>query len=112
MLKGYAKILGSAEGSRSNIEERGLLIGEGASISQLPDMSVECSNIASATHSASTSPMDGEQLFYLMSRGLGPDKAREMFISGFIERYLSNVGNSKVKDVVKSIMKIEGMHEA
>lgn len=38
-------------------------------------------------HEATVSKIDEEKLFYLMSRGLTEDKARELLIMGFIERF-------------------------
>jgi len=36
-------------------------------------------------HEASVSKVEEEQLFYLMSRGLGEEEATSMVVSGFIE---------------------------
>ena len=38
-------------------------------------------------HEATVSKIDEEKLFYLMSRGLTEDKAKELLIMGFIERF-------------------------
>ncbi|HLC72976.1 MAG TPA: SufD family Fe-S cluster assembly protein, partial [Candidatus Nanoarchaeia archaeon] len=36
-------------------------------------------------HEATVSKIGDEQLFYLMSRGLSEEQARQMIVSGFIE---------------------------
>lgn len=38
-------------------------------------------------HEATVSKIDEEKLFYLMSRGLSEDKARELLMMGFIDRF-------------------------
>ena len=38
-------------------------------------------------HEATVSKIDEEKLFYLMSRGLTIDKAKELLIMGFIDRF-------------------------
>lgn len=38
-------------------------------------------------HEASVSKIDEDQLFYLMSRGLSEEKAKELLIMGFIDRF-------------------------
>jgi Fe-S cluster assembly protein SufB len=52
----------------------------------IPDNSVynDSSNI---NHEATVSKISEEKLFYLMSRGLNEEKAKELFIMGFIDRF-------------------------
>ena len=38
-------------------------------------------------HEATVSKIDKEKLFYLMSRGLSEEKAKELLIMGFIDRF-------------------------
>ena len=40
-----------------------------------------------ASHGASIGAIDDEELYYLMSRGLTEDKAKELLIMGFIDRF-------------------------
>lgn len=109
-LKGYAKIEKYAKGAFSNISQRGILLSEASHIDALPDMSIDYSDQVTATHSAATSPIDKEALFYLMSRGLSDAASRKMFISSFILKYLSNIKDPAVKEIVSSVIigRVEG----
>ena len=73
-------------------------------------MSIDYSDQVTATHSAATSPIDKEALFYLMSRGLSDAASRKMFISSFILKYLSNIKDPAVKEIVSSVIigRVEG----
>ena len=42
-------------------------------------------------HEATVSKLDFEKLFYLMSRGLDEDKAKELLIIGFIDEFRENL---------------------
>ncbi len=110
LLKGYAKIEKYAKGAFSNISQRGILLSEASHIDALPDMSIDYSDQVSATHSAATSPIDKEALFYLMSRGLSDSSSRKMFVSSFILKYLGSIKDPAVKEIVSSaiISRTEG----
>ncbi len=103
-LKGYAKIEKYTKGAFSNINQRGIIISEKAHIDALPDMSIDYSDQVSATHSAATSPIDKEVLFYISSRGIEDAEARKMFVASFISKYLSNIENPHAKEIASSIM--------
>ena len=80
------------------------MLSKDAHIDALPDMAIDYSNEVKATHSASTSPIDKEVLFYLASRGIEEDSARRYFITAFIAKYLSNIDNGVASEVAMSIM--------
>lgn len=109
-LKGYAKIEKWTKGSFSNINQRGIILNEKAHIDALPDMSIDYSDQVSATHSAATSPIDKEILFYMTARGIEELAARKMFVASFISKYLSNIMNPHANEIASSIMlsRIEG----
>ena len=104
VFKGYANVAKGASDSVSNIEERGLVVDAGAKMQSLPDMSIACRDVALASHSAATAPVDPELLFYLNSRGIDSETARRMLIASFLSKYLADVGNDIVKEVAVSIL--------
>ncbi len=104
ILKGYAKVARNTRGSYSNVEEKGLVMDPDSRIQPLPDMSIDCKDVAFASHSASTAPVDKEALFYLMSRGIDETKAKRIFVASFISKYLADIENDIVKEVAISIL--------
>lgn len=104
MLKGYAKVVNGAKGCFSKITERGILLSMDAHVDALPDMSIDYSNEVKAAHSAATAPLDKEAMFYLMSRGLEEERARKVFITAFIAKYLSNMRSGIASEVAMSLM--------
>jgi Fe-S cluster assembly protein SufD len=104
MLKGYAKVDKGTKGCVSKITERGILLSKDAHVDALPDMSIDYSNEVKATHSAATSPIDRESLFYLETRGLEEKQARKMFITAFLGKYVSNMSSGVAHEVAMSVM--------
>jgi len=104
MLKGYAKVATGTKGCFSRITERGILLSKDAHVDALPDMSIDYSNEVKATHSAATSPIDPESLFYLQSRGLSEQQSRKVFISAFLSKYVTNMSDGVAHELAMSIM--------
>ena len=104
MLKGYAKVSHGAKGADSKIAERGILLSPDAHIDALPDMAIDYSNEVKATHSASTSPIDLESLFYLTSRGLDEEKAKKIIVTAFMAKYISRMEDPNMREIAMSIM--------
>jgi Fe-S cluster assembly scaffold protein SufB len=104
ILKGYAKVEKNTKGSYSNVEEKGLVMDPDARIQPLPDMSIDCKDVAFASHSAATAPVDKEALFYLMSRGIDEAKAKRIFVASFLSKYLADIENNIVKEIAISIL--------
>ncbi len=104
MLKGFAKVADKTRGSNSKITEKGVLLSKDAHIDALPDLSIDYSNEVKAAHSASTSPIDPEILFYLTSRGIAEERAKKLYISAFIAKYVSSIENPFMREVAMSIL--------
>ncbi len=110
MLKGFAKVENGTKGCLSRITERGILLSKDAHIDALPDMSIDYSDEVKATHSAATSPIDEDALFYLQSRGLEEKVAKRMFIIAFVSKYVSKMNDGISSEIAMSIIldRLEG----
>ncbi|SDQ28050.1 Iron-regulated ABC transporter membrane component SufB [Virgibacillus subterraneus] len=75
-----------ASGARSNIECDTLIMDNESTSDTIPYNEINNDNI-SLEHEAKVSKVSEEQLFYLMSRGLGEEEATEMIVMGFIEPF-------------------------
>ncbi|CAD2073302.1 Fe-S cluster assembly protein SufB [Phocicoccus pinnipedialis] len=75
-----------ADGAKSTIECDTLIMDKQSTSDTIPYNEVFNSNI-SLEHEARVSKVSEEQLFYLMSRGIGEIEATEMIVMGFIEPF-------------------------
>ncbi|CAD2072794.1 FeS cluster assembly protein SufB [Phocicoccus schoeneichii] len=75
-----------ADGAKSTIECDTLIMDKESTSDTIPYNEVFNSNI-SLEHEARVSKVSEEQLFYLMSRGIGEIEATEMIVMGFIEPF-------------------------
>ncbi len=82
--RGLLSIKPSAKNAKSSVKCDALMIDNESQSNTYPYMDVKESG-AEVAHEATVGKISEEQLFYLMSRGLGEDSATQMIVSGFIE---------------------------
>ena len=75
-----------ADGAKATIECDTLILDNESTSDTIPYNEVFNDNI-SLEHEAKVSKISEEQLFYLMSRGLGEQEASEMIVMGFLEPF-------------------------
>jgi Fe-S cluster assembly protein SufB len=82
--RGLIQIYPDMKGCKSHVNCDALLLNEESRSDTYPYMEIEEDDVA-VTHEATVSKIGEEQLFYLMSRGIGEIEARAMIVRGFIE---------------------------
>lgn len=80
--RGLVKVSPKAKGARNYSQCDSMLIGDNAQANTFPYIQVE-NDTAKVEHEASTSKIGEDQLFYFSQRGISPEDAVSMMISGF-----------------------------
>lgn len=84
--RGTVRITKGAEHSKSIIKCDTILVDGLSKSDTIPKNIVE-NDTSDINHEASVSKISQDKLFYLMSRGLNEEKAKELIIMGFIDRF-------------------------
>ena len=84
--RGKVRITKDAINSKSIVKCDTIILDEESRSDTIPVNLVE-NNSSNINHEATVSKIDKDKLFYLMSRGLTEDKAKELLIMGFIDRF-------------------------
>lgn len=84
--RGKVRIAKTAVNSSAMVKCDTLILDSKSKSDTFPDNSVENSN-SSIIHEATVSKISEDNIFYLMSRGIPKEKAIELIILGFIERF-------------------------
>lgn len=82
--RGLVQVLEGAHGSKSTVKCDALLVDDISRSDTYPYVDVRVDDVAMG-HEATVSKVSEDQLFYLMSRGLGEDEAMAMIVRGFVE---------------------------
>jgi len=73
-----------------------LLLSKRAQIDTKPELEIYNDDVQCA-HGATVGQLDEEQLFYLLSRGIAEDEARNLLITAFAERVLMSINNNTLR---------------
>ena len=84
--RGKVRITKDAINSKSIVKCDTILIDDESRSDTVPINIVE-NNSSNINHEATVSKISKEKLFYLMSRGINEEKAKELLIMGFIDRF-------------------------
>lgn len=97
-----------AIGSRSKVECDTMIL-DGLSRSDTIPTNITSNSSSSIEHEAVVSKISERQIFYLMSRGLSRDKARETIIMGFVEPFAKEIPMEYAVELNQLIsMELEG----
>ncbi|MBD67151.1 MAG: Fe-S cluster assembly protein SufB [Halobacteriovoraceae bacterium] len=107
IYRGEVKILPSATGARNFSQCDSMLIGDKCEANTFPYIDVK-NPTAVMEHEASTSKISADQLFYLQSRGIEPEKAVSLIVNGFCKDVFKTLPLEFSVEAVKLIeMKLE-----
>ncbi len=84
--RGAVKIFKEAHDSKSVVKCDTIIIDENSKSDTIP-INLITNESSYIEHEASVSKISQDKLFYLMSRGIGEEKAKELIIMGFIDRF-------------------------
>lgn len=79
---------------------RNLILSDGARADSVPNLEIETGDIAGAGHASSTGRFDEEHLFYLMSRGIPEDIARQLVVRGFFNEVIQKIKVPEIEEVL------------
>ena len=84
--RGMVKITKNAQNSNSTVKCDTIIIDDDSKSDTIPTNLIE-NNSSYIEHEATVAKISKEKLFYLMSRGITEEKAKELIIMGFIDRF-------------------------
>lgn len=97
------EVLGQARGASSMQSLRGLLAsqGGGPEIDLRPQLEIHTDEVR-ASHGATTGALDEQTLFYLLSRGIEPETARQLLEWAFLEEAISRINDADLRRVAEA----------
>ena len=84
--RGLVKISKKAKNSTSTVKCDTIIIDDDSKSDTIPTNLVH-NNSSSINHEATVAKISKDKLFYLMSRGIDEERAKELIIMGFIDRF-------------------------
>lgn len=103
-LTGMIKVNRGAVGAQAFLKQNVLLLGENSRATAIPELEIETDEVK-ASHAATVGQLDGEQLYYLESRGIEENRAKKMLVMAFLEDILPKIDKNEAKLIRDKIEK-------
>lgn len=82
---------------------RNLLLSEEAESNSLPGLEIQANDVR-CSHGATSSSLNADELFYLQSRGIEKNKAKELLTFGFFENILQELENEELSSSIRNVI--------
>ena len=93
---GGVRVQAGAIGAEAHQVNKNLLLARSATIDSQPRLEIFTDEVK-ATHGAAVGQLDDQALFYLQSRGLGEEAAKQLLVRGFTEDVLSQISDDAIR---------------
>ena len=94
IFSGAVRVHPGASGSDGSQMNRNVLLSPLARVNTQPELEIANDDVR-CTHGATVGQLDPMELFYLASRGLAPEVARDMLCRGFVEEVLYRLKDTR-----------------
>lgn len=100
---GNIRIAPKAQGSDAKLRDDALLLSKRAHIDSVPALEIAANDVK-AYHGATVGAIDGDQLFYMQSRGIEREAAERMIALGFFEPAVARFPTETLRDEIRGAL--------
>ena len=84
---------------------KAILLNEGTEFNAKPELEIYADDVK-CSHGSSSGNLDENKIFYLMTRGLNKNEAKQILLDGFFLEVIEKITNNHVKNIIKLLMNI------
>ncbi len=103
IFNGQIRVAPRAQGTDARQQSRNLLLSEGARVDTKPQLDIYADDVK-CSHGATVGQLDPEELFYLESRGLNADDARNLLTYGFAADVLRHIPVASLRRTLRQLV--------
>ena len=96
LLDGRIEIGLGGGGTQTYLTQEALMLDSSAKIDAIPGLEIKMNDVK-ASHSATVSRVNPDDLFYAGSRGIAPDAARRLLVEGFLGKLLDGIDDETLR---------------
>jgi Fe-S cluster assembly protein SufD len=101
---GSVRIGPRGTGTATFLTERFLILDSAVKIDATPELGIGTNDVK-AGHAATITRVSEDDLFYLLSRGIGREPARQLLIEGFLQSVLGRIGEGEMAERIRDALK-------
>ena len=100
VFSGKIMVCKDAQKTKAFQNNKNIVLTNTAKINTKPHLEIYADDVK-CSHGATVGQLDEEALFYLRSRGIAKDDAKQLLINSFIDEVVNNISYEPIKDYVK-----------
>jgi Fe-S cluster assembly protein SufD len=105
VFNGRIVVREGAQKTDAKQSNKNLILGDGALVFTRPQLEIHANDVK-CTHGATIGRLDDEALFYLRTRGIGEDDARNVLIRAFADDLIDNIPVPSVRTVLSDALHV------
>jgi Fe-S cluster assembly protein SufD len=82
---------------------RNLLLSDDAEANSMPGLEILADNVR-CTHGATSGQIDEDEMFYLRSRGIPPQVARQLVVAGFLNEVIQRLDQPPIENALQQLI--------
>tara|TARA_B100000579_G_C22830516_1_gene855629 strand:+ start:705 stop:1961 length:1257 start_codon:yes stop_codon:yes gene_type:complete len=82
---------------------KAILLNEGTEFNGKPELEIYADDVK-CSHGSASGNLDENKIFYLMTRGLNYQEAKELLIEGFLLDVIEKITDIEIKEIIKEII--------
>ncbi len=102
-FRGLIRVNPNAQRSDAYQANRNVLLSEHSHADSIPELEIEANDVR-CTHGATVGPIDSEQLFYLMARGIPRAEAERLIVAGFFDPLMQKIPLEAIRDQLAQVI--------
>ena len=103
VFNGQILVAQGAQGTDARQQSRNLLLSEAARVDTKPQLEIHADDVK-CSHGATVGQLDPEELFYLQSRGMNEDDARNLLTYGFAADLLTRIPVASLRRALRHLV--------
>ena len=101
VFQGKISIAKDAQETEGYQMHRALLLSDTAEIDAKPELEIFADNVK-CSHGSASGELDQNQLFYMRSRGIGEEEAKQILIDAYLLEVINHIDNEQIKEWIRS----------
>ncbi len=102
-FRGLIRVNPNAQRSDAYQANRNLLLSQHSHADSIPELEIQANDVR-CTHGATVGPIDLEQLFYLMARGISRVEAERLIVEGFFDPLMQKIPLEAIRDELAQVI--------
>ena len=105
-FRGLIRVNPKAQRSDAYQANRNVLLSQHSHADSIPELEIEANDVR-CTHGATVGPIDREQLFYLMARGIPEMEAEQLIVEGFFDPLMQKIPLESVREELTQAIQVK-----